>query len=418
MKIINFKAENIKRLSAVEITPDGNVVKITGKNASGKTSILDSIMFALGGLGSVQAVPLRKGQDKGHIILDLGTIIVERHFAEKDGQTKSELVIRNKEGAKYNSPQKMLDEMVGRLSFDPLEFMRLKASEKFAALRELLQLDFKDLDAKRQAAYDRRTDHGRRYRELVAQRDGVKFDPLGAKAEVSTALLLTEYQEAMQFNAGIGNAKQQVQEIDQDIKRADEVIGELERKIEELREAIKRQQARRPNFEAIASQQPKNTAAIQERINSSESDNRNARAFQEHNALSEKVEAVAAAGKKCAEEITAVDAEKAERISKAAMPVPGLEFGEGVVLFNGIPLEQASAAEQLRVSVAMAMAMNPKLRVLRITDGSLLDSESMKALETMATDADYQVWVELVDESGQVGIVIEDGHVKNPAPAQ
>jgi hypothetical protein len=32
MKIIKLKAENIKKLIAIEITPQGNVVKITGKN--------------------------------------------------------------------------------------------------------------------------------------------------------------------------------------------------------------------------------------------------------------------------------------------------------------------------------------------------------------------------------------------------
>ena len=38
MKIVRLTAENIKRLVAVEITPDGNVVQITGKNGAGKTS--------------------------------------------------------------------------------------------------------------------------------------------------------------------------------------------------------------------------------------------------------------------------------------------------------------------------------------------------------------------------------------------
>jgi len=31
----------------------------------------------------------------------------------------------------------------------------------------------------------------------------------------------------------------------------------------------------------------------------------------------------------------------------------------------------------------------------------------------MVKDKDYQIWIERVDESGQVGIVIEDGMVVN-----
>ena len=48
MKIIKLQAENIKKLRAIEISPDGPVVKITGKNAAGKSTVLDSISWALG----------------------------------------------------------------------------------------------------------------------------------------------------------------------------------------------------------------------------------------------------------------------------------------------------------------------------------------------------------------------------------
>lgn len=37
MKIVKLQAENIKRLVAVEISPAGNVVEITGKNGQGAT---------------------------------------------------------------------------------------------------------------------------------------------------------------------------------------------------------------------------------------------------------------------------------------------------------------------------------------------------------------------------------------------
>jgi len=109
--------------------------------------------------------------------------------------------------------------------------------------------------------------------------------------------------------------------------------------------------------------------------------------------------------------------EKAAKIAAAKMPVPGLSFGDGMVVLNGVPFDQASDAEQLRTSIAIAMALNPKLRVIRVRDGSLLDEESMKLLEQMADSKDYQVWIERVDGSGKVGFVLEDGLVKGaPAP--
>jgi len=81
------------------------------------------------------------------------------------------------------------------------------------------------------------------------------------------------------------------------------------------------------------------------------------------------------------------------------------------VTYGGIPFDQASSSEQLRVSMSIAMAANPKLRVIRIQDGSLLDDNSMAAIAETAKANDYQIWIERVDDSGKVGIVIEDGRV-------
>jgi hypothetical protein len=49
--------------------------------------------------------------------------------------------------------------------------------------------------------------------------------------------------------------------------------------------------------------------------------------------------------------------------------------------------------------------------VIRISDGSLLDSDSLALLAEMATEGDYQIWIEMVDSTGKVGISIEDGAV-------
>src|SRR5262249_52904367 len=107
--------------------------------------------------------------------------------------------------------------------------------------------------------------------------------------------------------------------------------------------------------------------------------------------------------------------EKQKAIASAKMPVKGLSFGDGEVLMNGIPLNQASHADRIRISCAIGMAGNPKLRVLIIYDGEKLDSVGMKILAEMARKNDFQIWLERVDESGQVGIVMEDGHVKEQA---
>lgn len=100
-------------------------------------------------------------------------------------------------------------------------------------------------------------------------------------------------------------------------------------------------------------------------------------------------------------------------MAQAEFPVDGLGFDDSGVTYQGVPFAQASAAEQLRVSVAIAMALNPTVRVIRIADGSLLDSENVALIGEMAADRGYQVWLETVRDAGAdgPGIVIEDGQV-------
>ena len=105
-----------------------------------------------------------------------------------------------------------------------------------------------------------------------------------------------------------------------------------------------------------------------------------------------------------------IKAEKTATLMATAFPVPGLGFDDDGVTLNGLPLDQASGAEQLRVSLAMGLALNPTLRVILIRDGSLLDSRSIAMVQEMATEAKAQVWLESVGTGG-VGVTMEDGMV-------
>ena len=109
--------------------------------------------------------------------------------------------------------------------------------------------------------------------------------------------------------------------------------------------------------------------------------------------------------------IESIEQTKIDQIAQAQMPISGLSFDDTGVLFEEIPFVQLSSSQQLKVSIAMAMAMNPEIRVIRITDGSLLDTTNMAIIHQMAEDNDFQIWIEQVDESGEVGIYIEEGEI-------
>jgi len=395
MKIIKLSAENIKRLRAVEITPDGNIVTVTGKNAAGKTSVLDAIWLALGGgAASRETVrPIRDGEDHASVTLDLGDLTVVRTWTGD----KTALTVKSADGAKYPSPQAVLDALVGRLSFDPLEFTRLSTRDQVSALLDLVNLDV-DLDAlarQRQTAYDDRTEIGRQGKAL-----GEIGKPLPAPAEeVSASVLIAQIRDAQSLAASQAAerdaaevAKAQVDSLRSDLAKWEAVLTERVTKVK-------------------GHQAAPDVAALETDLLAVEETNRAVR----HNA-----EIAKAAARKAdllskyatlTGKITTLDKTKADALAAATFPVPGLGFDDDGVTFEGIPFSQASSAEQIRVSLAMAMSLNPKLRVIRILDGSLLDAENLALIADMATQQDYQVWIERVGDASSVGVVIEDGAV-------
>ena len=103
---------------------------------------------------------------------------------------------------------------------------------------------------------------------------------------------------------------------------------------------------------------------------------------------------------------------KAKAITKAKFPIDGLAVGDDGVTFDGIPLAQCSTSQQIRTSVAIGLAMNPKLRVLLIREGSLLDTDNLAMVAQMAEEADAQIWLERVSQGDECSVIMEDGAIK------
>lgn len=419
MKIVSLKAENIKRLVAVNITPKGDVIKITGKNANGKSSVLDSIWMALGGGDVIPGKPIRDGQEKAVIEVDLGDMKVIRKFT-KSGST---LTVEGKDGAVFRSPQSILDGLIGRLAFDPMAFMRLKSADQFRELALHAGIDFAQMDGERKIVFNQRTDINRALKQAIVEQNAITV-PEGAPDEIQeSGELLVE------LNAGIENNRN-IEKLRERKVRTFEGIEFLKSGIVSAKEELKKAQQRFDDFTAknekeiklaqmeldsvsaaITASAETDVTIIRDKLMSLESRNNAARSKQLRKAKDEQVARLAASSEKATAGIEAIDVKRESMVKASKLPVVGLGFGEDCVTYNGIPMDQASSAEQLRISVAVAMSMNPKLRVIRIQDGSLLDSDSMRVIEEMAAADDFQFWIEQVDESGKVGVVIADGAV-------
>lgn len=410
MKIIELQAENVKRLKAVDITPDGTLQVIGGRNAQGKSSVLDAIWLALGGGKAAKetTLPIRDGETKASVTLDLGDLVVTRSWTQK-GTT---LKVTSKDGAVYGSPQKMLDELVGRLSFDPLEFTRLSAREQRDALLDLVDLDVDvdALDAERADVFAQRTEVGRQGKAI----GDVQVDDDLPELERSAQDFIARIREAEAQNRRADDAANAYEATTREVEQAEARVDALREQLNEAEGSLyAASQRAEMQLKALGMFAKVDISPLEDELEGVEELNQKIRA---NNAARKQAEHKADMRQDyeiLTKKLAALDEQKATALGSASFPVPGLGFDEQGVTFQGVPFSQASSAEQIRVSVAMAMAMNPKLRVLRIKDGSLLDADAMEALRAQVAENDFQLWLEVVTTSTEGGaVIIEDGEVQ------
>lgn len=118
-RILALTASNIKSLHHVEITPDGTLHTIAGKNGQGKTAILESIEAALTGLDPEL---IRHGSDAAEITLNLSNCIIRRALTADEKET---LMVTDANGYPIAKPKELLRTLTGSCTFRPLEFVLL-----------------------------------------------------------------------------------------------------------------------------------------------------------------------------------------------------------------------------------------------------------------------------------------------------
>lgn len=407
MRLIELTAENFKRLRAIRITPTDPVTPIVGRNGAGKTSVLDAISAALGGAAEAPDLPIRIGAENAQVVLNLGDIQVRRRWTAKG----SSLEVATAEGAKYPSPQAVLDKLVGELSFDPLAFTRLAPGDQAKTLARIAGLDLEAYAARERAAYDERTAVNR---DLKAERVKLAAAPEvdAPDEEVRLADVLAEIDRAQATNREANRLVAEEGKLNRLANEARAKVGRLEIELEQARKSMETALAAQAAAAQAAMDAPTiDVDPLRAKLNETEAINRRVRDKASRAQLVTKVAHLDKRAQELTAQLEAIETERAYTIAAANLPVSGLSIAAAGVLFNGVPFADCSGAEKLRVSVAIGLALNPKLRLMLIRDGSLLDSDGMALLAELAETADAQVLIERVSNGAEVGVLIEDGSV-------
>lgn len=433
MKVVTLKAENFKNLTALEIRLDCKGAIITGPNGAGKSNVLDILETAFGGKDAAPDRPIQGGADTARIVVKTEDLIVMRKFTAKG----SYLEITSTDGKmKYNSPQALLDQLMGKISFDPLAFSRMKPEEQRAILLEMVELDLTELDTRYDVIKSDRSTSLQRVMFAKAELQAMTFTDDLPDEEIDQVKIVSQLNDAHAHNNGITEAKSlqdkfeaKETEIASAVRVERAGIEELSEKITELTEqrlkatgklahTLTDYEEAKARFlkqgDIVAQLVPVDTEPIKASLTELQATNAKIRDNGEYRATEKAITDYKVVASEQLQAMNAVKDEKTAALAKAKMPIEGLSIDDEQVLYNNLPLsgKGTNHAKQLEVCVAMGMAMNPKLNVMLLNINGIGD-ETLAAIQKLAEghDPPYQLLMEKYDTSGKVGIFIQDGTV-------
>ncbi len=472
---MRMRMENIKRVRLIDLTFNQPLTVIGGDFSQGKSTFLSGYEWCFGGKAVIDMDPIQHGKQSGTILCEMGdgekvtlrVLCTLLRVGESGWTRQIELEIPG-----HMTPSKVqdfLDQLAGEKAFDPMSFDALKAPEQYEALRSLVgAFDFAANEAEHQKLFKERTEVNRDQKREEAAADAIVVAEAAPHERVDEEALTQELQEAGnknltrqqrqarrdEFAAEIVRLQQQAQDTRSKVGSEIEAVraaaaadlSDLEQQLETLNARIAARRARietdidakRATVESDAHAIELRAKALQERLSAAE-------------ALPEEIDTTVIAAKLTASRLTnkvlsdwetlrdrkkayraeadrlqaeaneltiqikALEAARTKAISEAKLPVEGLGFGEGFVTLNGVPWGQAGESERVDASTAIAMALNPHLKVILIRNGSGVAKRMRKRIEERAAEKKYRVLMEVVDTPDGTHVVIEDGCVRPAA---
>ena len=414
MKIESLSVTNVKGAREIYILANPVCNELGGKNYQGKSSVLDSIVLALGGKRAIPKDPITHGGDRAEVVLETDDFVVNRLITpDKDGKGyDTRLKVMSKGVGDFK--QRDLDALLGGFAFDPLAFARLKSADQIAQLKVLagpeVCAELNRLGSEIEQWEQERLLAGR---EIKAIGDIKPVDPVEA---VDAAALVKERQAILDHNqAQAARAKA----IDEAQEAADKAASKVAAAREALKQALAEEKDARAALDALPlAEEPQDTAKLDEKLGRLNEINEKAAAYKAYLVRVEKHRSQQAWHEEAGEKIKALRKQRQETFAAAALPLPGLRYDDGAqeLYFQDTPFSQLSSAEQYRVSAAIGMASlppltsdRPHLRIMIIRDGSLLDDGSFEEIKALAEEYGCQLWVETVGEGHGDAILIEEG---------
>lgn len=415
LKINKLEIENVKRIKAVKVEPSLNGLTIIGgKNNQGKTSVLDSIAWALGGERFKPSQATRQGSvipPTLHIVMNNGLVV------ERKGKN-STLKVTDPSGQKAG--QQLLNEFVEELALNLPKFMNSSGREKAQTLLQIIGVgDTLDtLEKEEKELYNERLYIGRTADQKEKYAKEQPFYPDVPKELVSPTELIKQQQEILARNGENQRKRDNLETLQYQCVRLNTDIAELEETLKEKRQALELVEN---DIEiakmSVADLQDQSTAELEDSIANIEEINRKVRA----NLDKDKAEGDALHYRNQYNELTKKIDEardkKTRLLESAELPLPELSVKDGELVYKGQKWDNMSGSDQLRVATAIVRKLNPNCGFVLLDKLEQMDMDTLQEFGQWLEAEGLQAIATRVSTGDECSVLIEDGYVVSQTPA-
>lgn len=415
IKIASLTTENVKRVKSVHIEPSPNGLTIIGgNNNNGKTSILDSIAWALGG----NKYRPSKAQREGSVVPPTINLKLSNGLIVERKGKNSDLKVTDPTGNKAG--QNLLDSFVEELAINLPKFINSSDKEKANTLLEIIGVgqQLYELECQEKEKYNMRRSIGQIADQKEKFAKEQPFYPEAPKTLVSITDLITQQQDILAKN---GENQRKRDMTDQLHRQATQLMAEIERQENTLANLKEQYQSVLRDYDVAQKTseelEDESTEELEASIANIESINIKVRA----NLDREKAEQDAAEYRtqysSLTTEIESLRKQRMDLLQNADLPLEGLSVEDGELLYNGQRWDNMSGSQQLMVSTAIVRKLKPECGFVLIDKLEQMDMQTLNEFGVWLEQEGLQAIATRVSTGDECSIIIEDGYVKNSESA-
>lgn len=412
MKINRLEIENVKRIKAVKIEPRENgLTLIGGNNNQGKTSVLDSIAWALGGERFKPSQATREGSvipPNLHIVMNNGLVV------ERKGKN-SALKVTDPNGNKGG--QQLLNEFVEQLALDLPKFMESSGKEKAQTLLQIIGVgdQLVELEKEEKKLYQERLYIGRTADQKEKFAKEQPYFPEAPKDLISPSDLIRQQQEILTRNGENQRKRENLHKLEQDYQKINDALSELLAKQKKIEEDLRIARLSATDL------QDESTAELEDSISNIEEINRKVRANLDKEKAEDDAKGYRSQYNELTEKINDLRSKKNSLLDSAELPLPELSVADGELIYKGQKWDNMSGSERLKVSTAIVRKLNPDCGFVLLDKLEQMDMETLKEFGLWLESEGLQAIATRVSTGDECSIIIEDGYVagqEHPQPEQ